>query len=688
MAIIISSVQPICAIDRAGALDSLYTALSKARTATDSVPILFNIYDCVDFPQRGEALENIYVTAKRAGNYNAQLDAMILLASFYEGNDSIQHLLNERVNMIPESDAQKSTAIYIRLRQAAKDLRMLPEKKRQQRLREYLSRYDESMRLNLYDRIEYLFYLLTCVRSQTDGDLLIRYTLELQELIDQLPSRALALRALFYNEAALSYLGNDMYDEAVVSAKKMLDVNKEYDKIHAAAGREFRSYAGSTYFCYNILLMCHKSLTPDEVDYYYTEMQKLKEESPRFKTDSLVCERTEVYYLMAKKQYAKAIPAIQALLNKKNSRVEYKYLIEALIEASEATGNKDVLLFALKANAKLLQRRIETKAAESYKELQIVYEMIDLKEKNDVLANENHKMGEERHKELMTYSFIVIAIIMCLLLIVYGLYHKTKHLANRLASSNELLIGERDALKKTHDDLVAARDKAKAADRIKTDFVNNMSHEIRTPLTAIVEYSNLISDCASEDKRGYIKRFADIISLNTDLLLTLVNDVLELPSLENAKLTIHNTASSVHEMCRLSIDSVKKHLKKDVKLVFANENDNDAIIYTDPHRTVEVLLNLLSNAAKFTEKGSIELAYKFSDDNQSITFSVTDTGIGIPRGKSEIIFSRFEKLNSETQGNGLGLYIARLLAGLLKGSLRLDTDYRKGARFLFTIPTK
>ena len=95
---------------------------------------------------------------------------------------------------------------------------------------------------------------------------------------------------------------------------------------------------------------------------------------------------------------------------------------------------------------------------------------------------------------------------------------------------------------------------------------------------------------------------------------------------------------------------------------------------------------MLTNAAKFTENGHITLEYTLSHDRKQISFSVSDTGIGIPRGKEDIIFSRFEKLNSETQGNGLGLYIGRLMANLLKGSLTLDRDYRGGARFVFTIP--
>ena len=151
-------------------------------------------------------------------------------------------------------------------------------------------------------------------------------------------------------------------------------------------------------------------------------------------------------------------------------------------------------------------------------------------------------------------------------------------------------------------------------------------------------------------------------------------------------MSVHYESASVLSICRFTIQSVSKHVAPGVSLVFDNDNDPDVIIRTDPRRLEQVLLNMLMNAAKFTESGKINMAYQLSDDKTKITFSVTDTGIGIPRGKEEVIFSRFEKLNSETQGNGLGLYICRLIADLLKGEIKVDADYRKGARFLFTIP--
>ena len=121
-------------------------------------------------------------------------------------------------------------------------------------------------------------------------------------------------------------------------------------------------------------------------------------------------------------------------------------------------------------------------------------------------------------------------------------------------------------------------------------------------------------------------------------------------------------------------------------MIFTPQPQPDTTIKTDRRRVEQVLINLLNNAAKFTTNGLITLSYILNTDAGTVTFSVTDTGIGIPKGKESIIFERFEKLDSSTQGSGLGLNICRLISQLLKGNISVDTSYRDGARFLFTIP--
>ena len=667
-------------------IDSLRSQLKTAASPADSLSILFNIYDCTLYEQRGEILEEVYNAADRAGNDDAKLDVIRLMAGLYEDSDSMRHVILNKLDKLPDSDKKKSMDVYVKARYATKAIRDLPESELQKKLHHHLAKYKEFQSLGVYDRIEYLFYLCAYLRSSTDGELLIKYLHELAECIEDLEQPDLALKSLLYSQAAKSFFNNDMYKEAVEANKKMLEINSEFDRMHEAQGRIYRNYAGSTYFCYYNMLMCSEVLTPEEIETCYRRMRELEDTTPRLFESTDLRKRAKAYYLMAKKDYVHALPLIKEQLELDIPREEYGFLVEALIEAAKNTGAKADLLYALKINNVLLQERLEVKTDKNYKELQTLYEVNELRQQNNNLEKENKQFQESHNDNQISAAIIAMVIVFIILAIVYTLYRKSQRLTNGLRISNKILTDERDALRAAQADLVDARDKAKAADRIKTDFVNNLNREIKTPLSAIVEYSHLMSDFAMEDHRDYIRRFGDIISRNTDLLTTLVNDVLELPSLENARLSVCIQPASVKDICHWAMVMVAKHVNPGVRLIFAGENRDDVSVRTDPHRVEQVLLNMLLNAAKFTDRGSITLDYQPSDDLTELTFSVTDTGIGIPKGAEEKVFGRFEKLSSTYQGNGLGLYICKLLADLLNGKISIDSSYRKGARFTFTIP--
>jgi len=195
----------------------------------------------------------------------------------------------------------------------------------------------------------------------------------------------------------------------------------------------------------------------------------------------------------------------------------------------------------------------------------------------------------------------------------------------------------------------------------------------------------MIIDSADDSKREYLDRFSQVLRLNTGMLRTFVTDVQEISIMEHNMMSIKLRPSSLKNICTLVVDSVRINVKPEVELKFAKAGAPDTSINTDPYRVEIVLLNLMSNAVKFTESGSIVLDYDVNGDN-TVTFSVTDTGIGVPAEKRKTIFERFRQIDPEAEGTGLGLHVSRLIATLLNGSICLDESYKQGARFLFTIP--
>ncbi|MGL4852367.1 MAG: sensor histidine kinase [Phocaeicola sp.] len=235
--------------------------------------------------------------------------------------------------------------------------------------------------------------------------------------------------------------------------------------------------------------------------------------------------------------------------------------------------------------------------------------------------------------------------------------------------------------------LMEMYDKAEASSRLKSAFLENISHEIRTPLNAIVGFTQVIHNRESDDVCAEERdMLLDLIQVNTELLTTLVNDVLDISLLESEKYSFVFEEISLTEACSNALNSIMPRMPKGVTpiLDFPPET-RDETFYTDKVRLQQVLGNFLTNACKYTESGSITLGYKHGA-NGAIDFFVTDTGCGIVADKAEIIFERFEKLDSFKQGAGLGLSVCRIIANLINGKVYLDTTYDKGSRFVFTHP--
>ncbi|MGL4292912.1 MAG: ATP-binding protein [Bacteroidales bacterium] len=239
----------------------------------------------------------------------------------------------------------------------------------------------------------------------------------------------------------------------------------------------------------------------------------------------------------------------------------------------------------------------------------------------------------------------------------------------------------KNILKKSERELKAAKVKAEESNRMKTVFIQNMSHEIRTPLNAIVGFSSLLAEMPEE-----APRFCGVIEENSNVLLKLVDDLLNISVIESKQHTSLNIENVyLNDCCQKAIDSIKGWVRKDVALTFTPEVSR-LKMKSDPVRLHQVMTNLLTNASKYTEKGEINLAYNLDKQRRRVRIIVTDTGIGIPQDKRELIFERFVKLDDFKQGTGLGLYISQNIVYTMKGDIFVDPNYDQGARFVVELP--
>ena len=223
---------------------------------------------------------------------------------------------------------------------------------------------------------------------------------------------------------------------------------------------------------------------------------------------------------------------------------------------------------------------------------------------------------------------------------------------------------------------------AENATRAKSIFLSNMSHEIRTPLNALSGFSALLTEEGLDDSTR--RQCTDIIQQNSELLLKLINDVIDLSSLEFGKMQFSIAEHDAVATCRNVTDTVGKVKQTQAELLFETSLE-ELYIETDDSRLQQVLINLLINATKFTPDGSITLKLEKQSEEMAL-FSVTDTGCGIPKEKQASIFRRFEKLDENAQGSGLGLSICQLIIEHIGGKIWIDPDYTGGSRFVFTHP--
>lgn len=245
-----------------------------------------------------------------------------------------------------------------------------------------------------------------------------------------------------------------------------------------------------------------------------------------------------------------------------------------------------------------------------------------------------------------------------------------------------LLKRQREKVKLSTQKLATSRINAENAMRAKSVFLSNMSHEIRTPLNALSGFSSLLTEEGLDDETR--RQCNEVIQQNSELLLKLINDVIDLSSLEFGKLQFCIAQHDAVSICKNVIDTVNKVKQTQAELTFTTELE-EMPIETDDSRLQQVLINLLINATKFTPQGSIVLKLEKETDD-TVLFTVTDTGCGIPKDRQTNIFQRFEKLNENVQGSGLGLSICQLIIEHIGGQIWIDSEYAEGSRFCFTHP--
>lgn len=387
----------------------------------------------------------------------------------------------------------------------------------------------------------------------------------------------------------------------------------------------------------------------------------------------------ECLYYKQTKQYQKALEAAD------RQEMEEQRLSESALNSSHYRTKGEIYsdMGNMNQAVKYLQMYIKTEDSLKITNEQMASsEFATLLNVEKLNAEKKELILQAQEKEIHNKTTLIISLIIVLGIVFMFLYRenflnrKLKVSEAELKISNEELTVSREELRK-------ARDIAEANSRMKTTFIQSMTHEIRTPLNSIIGFSQVLSDHYSNSPET--REFVNIIKSNSNDLLRLVTDVLTLSELDQYDELPVNTETDINTVCQLAYEVAKDNRQQDVEVILEPEREY-LFILSNPQRVSQALNNLAHNAAKFTTNGSIRIAYSVLEAEKKLEITVTDTGIGIPEEQQDVVFSRFYKANSFTQGTGLGLPISRGIVEKLGGSLRIDSSYTGGCRMVLTLP--
>lgn len=660
--------------------DSLSEALPSASSPLQKLEIMTNLMDLSRQEEQVEYAKQLYWLALEEDEDYYKEAALTEILRFYvntDAKDSAKVYLAEAEREL-KGKARDFLVTYMK---TIMDVRVVYYTKGEDRMKlieKYKLRLETEKDMPVLDKISN-YYLLGMANSNRvdpkNQDAIYKevcyYMNNLIELSDNIPLRYSYLFRL--NTLNILSLMEATPENRVKASLRYLNMQKEYADTKEMKKRPYTSKR-HLLNAYSTLATAAETVGKDMATYYFNYFIDLNRKYPE---DAAFSAEYDRYFTSL--NYYKSIRDFQKAADYNDSVIYYFRHGDFQFDLTEN------IVLTLKDKIDCLDSLHRYKDAyEAYKEYSVLLdsartrsmdnkvEDLEIKKHVDELVVEKKALEIDLQKSRsQLYLFLALLILsICFGIFIFFRLGKVKSLYKELQESNRLVI--------------IASEKAQESERMKNAFIKNMCHEVRTPLNAINGFAELItSDGISPEEK---KEFSKIIYTNCHNITSMMNDVLVIAQLDSSNEVLPLEPVHISLLCHHEMNKLKKlQQKPDIHYQVEGDKSND-LIYSDPNHFGIIISHLLNNANKFTNQGSITLSYRPEEEGRIMCICVTDTGCGIPADKSEWIFERFTKNDDFIPGSGLGLYLCRLITQRLNGSLKLDTSYTGGARFILRLP--
>lgn len=660
--------------------DSLSEALPSASSPLQKLEIMTNLMDLSRQEEQVEYAKQLYWLALEEDEDYYKEAALTEILRFYvntDAKDSAKVYLAEAEREL-KGKARDFLVTYMK---TIMDVRVVYYTKGEDRMKlieKYKLRLETEKDMPVLDKISN-YYLLGMANSNRvdpkNQDAIYKevcyYMNNLIELSDNIPLRYSYLFRL--NTLNILSLMEATPENRVKASLRYLNMQKEYADTKEMKKRPYTSKR-HLLNAYSTLATAAETVGKDMATYYFNYFIDLNRKYPE---DAAFSAEYDRYFTSL--NYYKSIRDFQKAADYNDSVIYYFRHGDFQFDLTEN------IVLTLKDKIDCLDSLHRYKDAyEAYKEYSVLLdsartrsmenkvEDLEIKKYVDELVVEKKAQEIDLQKSRsQLYLFLALLILsICFGIFIFFRLGKIKSLYKELQESNRLVI--------------IASEKAQESERMKNAFIKNMCHEVRTPLNAINGFAELItSDGISPEEK---KEFSKIIYTNCHNITSMMNDVLVIAQLDSSNEVLPLEPVHISLLCHHEMNKLKKlQQKPDIHYQVEGDKSND-LIYSDPNHFGIIISHLLNNANKFTNQGSITLSYQPEEEGRIMCICVTDTGCGIPADKSEWIFERFTKNDDFIPGSGLGLYLCRLITQRLNGSLKLDTCYTGGARFILRLP--